>query len=417
MLTPVRVLVCDDRALYRKILRDVVDELPGARTVGAAVNGDNALQEVARLKPDLLLLDVEMPVMDGLTALKRLKKTRPDLTVVMVSSTSRSSADLTMQALEVGAVDFIEKPAGMNPTDSRRKLMTALKPVLALVRKVIEDKRRPMAEVPAAVGAEAPARSVARAVPEPVAKARPDAIRVVSSSPAPAAPREASTQAAPRRVHRTPLRVARPPVPQVELRKDRPRRFSVLAIGTSTGGPAALGTVIPALPADLGVPVVIVQHMPAGFTKSLAAQLDAKSALEVREAAEGDLVEPGVALIAPGGRHMEVVKKGTRSVVHLHEGEPVHNCRPSVDVLFESLGSADLPVLSLIMTGMGEDGSGGVLRLSGRGSYNLAQDEGSCVVYGMPRAVTERGLVHEVLPLGRIAARIREILVPNGVGR
>lgn len=434
-MAPTKVLVVDDRALYRKILRDVVNELPGARTVGTAVNGENAIQEVARLRPDLVLLDVEMPVMDGLTALKHLRKSHPKLPVVMVSSPSKSAADMTMQALQEGAVDFIEKPAGVNPADSRRRLLTALRQVLTLARREVVAPAAPKpVEVPAAVGAPEVTRDLEAKAAAPGSRIRvitgPDAAQpaakgpVAVPAPTPAAPAEdrrapeKRRATAPSPAPRSHLRVARAPRSFPDLRPDLPSRISVLAIGTSTGGPAALTKVIPLLPANLPVPVVVVQHMPAGFTKSLAGQLDGRSELAVVEAAEGDDVVAGRVFIAPGGRHMEVVKKSGRMKVRLHDGDPVHNCRPSVDVLFESLASSmDSPVLSLIMTGMGDDGSDGVEMLSRKGSYNLSQDEASCVVYGMPRAVAERGVVHEVLSLERIAPRIREILALGGARR
>jgi two-component system chemotaxis response regulator CheB len=378
-----KVLVVDDRVLYRKILRDVVDQLPGAVTVGTAVNGENCLRQVERLHPDLVLLDVEMPVMDGLSTLKVLKRDFPGIKVVMVSGGSRSAADLTVQALEHGAVDFIPKPNGNSPEDSRRQLTERIGSVLTLVRE---------------------------ANPAPEARA-PEPAR-----PAPAHPGDLSAPRAPR------LAVVPPPpalrvVPKVtaELRKDVPRRFSVLAVGTSTGGPAALGVLIPALPASFPLPVVVVQHMPPGFTHSLAQHLNSRSELTVSEAQDGDEVARGRVLIAPGGRHMEVVRDGGRFVVRMNDGPPVRSCRPSVDVLFESVASAmSTPVLSLVMTGMGDDGANGVGALAQKGSYNLVQDAESCVVFGMPRAVAERGLAHEHHPLNKLAQRLRELAGNSG---
>lgn len=409
-----KVLVVDDRALYRKILRDVVDGFAGLRTVGTANNGEQAIFETGRLKPDVILLDVEMPVLDGLRALPRIKKAHAAATVVMVSSPSRSAADSTMQALQEGASHFIEKPAGMSPSDSRRRLVEALRSVVVLAR--TEQAHRMEAEAAAAAkrAEAAPNKPVLEIIPAPAKS------REVKPAPRPARPTRSPPAKPPRpaaeaRPKRAPLAVARPAREFTSLRKDVPARFSVLAIGVSTGGPAALGKLIPELPKTLKVPVVIVQHMPAGFTQSLAAQLDAKSPLDVREAAAGDLVLPGEVLIAPGGQHMEVVRESGLLKVRLHDGEPVKNCRPSVNVLFESLTTTmDQPVLSLILTGMGEDGADGVEALSRRGSYNLAQDAATAVVYGMPRAVAERGLTHEVLPLARIAARIRELTRTTG---
>lgn len=422
-----KVLVVDDMGLYRKILKDVVDHLPGAVTVGTAVDGQNALIQVERLDPDLILLDVEMPVMDGLTTLKHLHRRYPNIRVVMVSGTSKSAVDLTMQALEQGAVDFIEKPAGANPNDSRRRLREALTPVLrhiseakasqeVRVMKQAEVQQPPMESLQAVPGAAVAARGAPGGVARTQGRSVPT---LVSSTSARTATGDISrnsggtvTALRPRSVRAVPSPAPAAPAKEaVGMRRDVPPRFSVLAIGTSTGGPAALAQLIPLLPANLPVPVVIVQHMPPGFTQSLASRLDSRSPLAVKEAAAGDVLVPGGVLVAPGGRHMAVVKKNGVLSVQLHDEPPVRSCRPSVDVLFKSLAVAmDVPVLSVVMTGMGDDGADGVAALAPRGSYNLVQDEASCVVYGMPRAVAERGLAHETMQIDRLARRIRELL-------
>lgn len=395
-----KILVVDDRVLYRKILKDVVDKIPDAVTIGTAVHGQNALYQVERLHPDLVLLDVEMPVMDGLTTLKHLRAKHPKVAVVMVSGTSKSAADLTMQALDQGAIDFIEKPSGSNPNDSRKKLAAAL----TLVVNLVQQQSAP--PPPPKVVPVAPPQAV---IPVPVSRPpRPAvaALRVVKAAPAERRP----GVPAPRRKP-----VVQASITESLKRADTPGKFSIIAIGTSTGGPAALGKLVPALPADLGIPVVVVQHMPPGFTRSLAAQLDARSGLHVKEAEQDEPVVAGTVFIAPGGRHMEVVKRNGRMSIHLQDEAQVKNCRPSVDVLFESLASAaELPVLSVVMTGMGDDGTTGVAKLASRGSYNLTQDAESCVVYGMPRVVAERGLSHEALPLTKLANRIRELAIRSG---
>lgn len=374
-----KVLVVDDRVLYRKILRDVIDALPDATTVGTAIHGENALFQVERLEPDLVLLDVEMPVMDGLTTLRELKKRKPGLKVVMVSGANRSAADMTIEALEAGAMDFIPKPNGKSPDDSRRQLKERIVPVISLVRGK-DGQGRPQARGPGPARRPTPVRRPLGAVPVPAA--------------------------------------ARPKVgvtPQAKLRDRPPARFSLFAVGTSTGGPAALGKLIPLLPANFPLPVVMVQHMPPGFTRSLADQLDGRSPLEVKEGEEGMEVIKGRVIIAPGGRHMEVVPRNGRLVVKLHDGPPVRSCRPSVDVLFRSIAAqVEVPALSLVMTGMGDDGADGVEALSRRGSFNLVQDADTSVVYGMPRAVHERGLAHEVHPIDRLASRVKELAGGSG---
>ncbi len=428
-----RVLVVDDGSLYRKILVDIVNHLPDAVTVGSAIHGQNALKQVERLHPDLVLLDVEMPVMDGLTTLRILKARHPKTQVVMVSGTSRSATDLTVRALEHGAVDFIEKPSGANPSDSRRQLTSALVPVMKMLRADLRASEQ-------AVGAE----SLPRDTPPPAdndTQAKPEVVSVALGGSAPSLPvaapaptgtrtprgagpvlktpvtQRAKPKATKRRSGPTaPLRVVPSPADKAK-RADVPRAFSVLAIGTSTGGPAALAQLIPKLPKGLPVPVLVVQHMPPGFTESLATRLDAKSQLQVKEAHDNDILAPGGVLIAPGGRHMVVEKHGGGLRVRLQDSEPVKSCRPSVDVLLQSLVAVvDRPVLSVIMTGMGDDGADGVQALTNVGSYNLAQDQASSVVFGMPRAVVERGLQHEVIGVSGMAARVCAILGCGGLG-
>lgn len=405
-----KVLVVDDRVLYRKILRDVVDQLPGAVTVGTAVNGENALKQVERLNPDLILLDVEMPVMDGLSTLKVLRRDFPAIKVVMVSGGSQSAADLTVQALEHGAMDFIPKPNGNSPEDSRRQLSERIGSVLSVVRDSMPANSDPsvrpaLAPVPSS-SLSAPARSTSLTRTPPPRTPR------LMALPAPRTPTPQSNLP----LLPPPPGMAQPAAPPaIEIRKDVPRRFMLLAVGTSTGGPAALGIVIPALPANFPLPVVVVQHMPPGFTQSLAQHLNGRSALEVSEAKDGDEVTRGRVLIAPGGRHMEVVRENGRYVVRMNDRPPVRSCRPSVDVLFESVAlTVPGPVLSVVMTGMGDDGANGVAVLSQKGSYNLVQDEKSSVVFGMPRAVSDRGLAHELQPLERLAQRIQELAGNSG---
>jgi len=280
--------------------------------------------------------------------------------VVMVSGTSSTDVDLTVEALSRGALDFVPKPVGRDPETSRRELVRVLKPIINAFR--------------------------TRWLLRGGASARP-AIRE----------------------YRPPPKVSRPRTTG-RVRGVPPARLSLLAIGVSTGGPNALHELVPALSPQLSLPVLIVQHMPAGFTRSLAAKLDRVCGLEVREAEDGDEIRAGRILIAPGGRHMVGRKLDSRLVVGITDGTPVKSCRLSVDVLFRSLaGLTPSAILTLTLTGMGDDGADGVQTLARYGSYNLVQDEETCVVYGMPRAVNERGLAHEVHPLSRLAARINDL--------
>lgn len=397
----------DDTALYRKVLSDVVQQIPGATVLGTAFDGRAALERIERTQPDLVLLDVEMPNLNGLQTLKVIRERWPLVGVVMVSGTDRNAADITIQALEHGAIDFVPKPVTRGPNESRQALHDALVPILRTFRTRL-TLRRARADV-------------AR---RPAPDLRPGCDRSLTTSRAPmrsgvAGDRPSGFGTRPPTWPGVDPAMGRPPLAAPKLAQSRPPvpgEFALVAIGVSTGGPQALTAVIPALSAGLVAPVVIVQHMPPGFTASLAAQLDRKSSLSVAEASEGTPVVPGSVLIAPGGHHMTVRKRGTGLEVGLSDAPPVKSCRPSVDVLFRSLvGTVGGRILTVVLTGMGDDGADGVQALMRQGSYNLAQDEATCVVYGMPRAVAERQLAHEVLPVHRVAARINEIVTARAV--
>ena len=349
----IRVLVVDDTATYRRIVTEAVEGTGEAAVVATAPQGRLALARMEESPVDLVLLDLEMPDMDGLETLSELRRRHPDCAVVLVSGATARAAEATVRALERGALDFVRKPEGSDPEHSRRELRERLRP---LVRHVHTK------------------RNLRACAPPPAA------------SPKPAPPRSAT-----------------PP----------PRRFEALGIGVSTGGPNALGELIPALPADFPLPILLVQHMLPGFTASLAEHLSRRSRLRVREGREGEPIEAGSVYLAPGGRHMVVRRRpGSESVpegliVGLNEHPPENSCRPSVDVLFRSMAAQyGGNLLALVMTGMGSDGCEGVRAMKRRGCYCLSQSEESCVVYGMPAAVDEAGLSDERVPLERLAARL-----------
>lgn len=357
-----QVLVVDDTIVYRKVLATVVESLPGFELAGTAANGRIALDKLGLKPVDLVLLDVEMPVMDGLQTLDAIRRDYPEVGVIMVSGVNASAANITVRALEHGAMDFIPKPDGADLEASRSQLTSQIRRVAQLfqTRRVLKGARRATGAPPKAPAATPP------------------------STPAP--PARPSTR--------------------------RAGKIDVLAIGVSTGGPNALQQVIPRLPADLGVPVLIVQHMPPMFTASLAQSLNHKSALSVREAQEGDVVTANTVLIAPGGKHMVVRREADgRHVVALNENPPEQNCRPSVNVLFRSVSTYfGKNVLSVIMTGMGEDGCEGVRALKRQGAIVLTQSETTCVVYGMPRAVDTAGLSDAQIPLDELASQITRLV-------
>jgi two-component system chemotaxis response regulator CheB len=363
---PIRVLLVDDSALVRKVLTELLTSDPEIEVMGAATDPFAAAELIRQEEPDVLVLDVEMPRMDGITFLKRLMRQHPIPTVVCSSLVGTASAS-ALAALEAGAVELIEKPqAGLKEffEESRQRLIHVVKAAAsAKVRRVLPAG--------AAVGA-----------------------------------REARTK--PRRPITPDLQISpklsadvmlKPPVPRAMLRTtDR-----VVVIGASTGGTEALREVLVALPAD-APPIVIVQHMPEGFTRAFAGRLDSLAAITIKEAAHGDVVVRSQALIAPGNRHMLLRRSGARYHVEVLEGPLVSRHRPSVDVLFRSAAESAGPnAVGVILTGMGDDGAQGLLEMRQAGATTIGQDEPTCVVYGMPGEAKKRGAVEHELPLGELA--------------
>jgi len=368
-----RVLIVDDTVVYRRILSEVVEALGEAVVVGTAPHGRLALAKLDQTPADLVLLDVEMPEMDGFETLKEIRRRHPETKVVMVSGASLSAAENTVRCLEQGALDFLHKPEGVDAEAGRQELKDRLRPLLRLAQTRINLHRGTAARGSAPAGA-------------------PMAHPIASAAPAHASP-------APR-----PGRMA--PVPE---------RIDVVGIGVSTGGPNALAELIPSLPADFPVPILLVQHMPPMFTASLAEHLDQKSQVSVREARDGEPVLPGCVYIAPGGRHMVVRRLPDGALIIGLNDNPLENsCRPSVDVLFRSLAAQfEGNLLAVVMTGMGSDGCEGVRAMKRRGCRVLTQSEASCIVYGMPLAVDEADLSDEQVPLDRLADRITRLARKN----
>jgi two-component system chemotaxis response regulator CheB len=353
----VRALVVDDTVLYRRVLTEALEATGEAEVVAAAPHGRLALSRLEQTAVDLVLLDVEMPELDGIATLAEIQKLPNPPVVVMISGQTTRSAQSTLHALENGAFDFIRKPDSGDPEVSRKELVDKLRP---LIRHVRTRKN----------------------------------LRQVQKVETPAAPRPAPAPA-PRRSGTTPQ-----------------SGFAAVALGISTGGPNALGELIPHLPADLAVPVLLVQHMPPGFTASLAEHLARRSKIRVKEGEEGEPVLAGTVYIAPGGKHMVLRRLPEGGlIVGLNEQPPVNSCRPSVDVLFRSVAAQlNAPVLAVIMTGMGNDGCEGVRTLKRQSCYCLTQTESSCVVYGMPMAVDEAGLSDEQVPLELMASRVTQLV-------
>lgn len=370
---PIRVLVVDDSAFMRKMVAEILARDAGLCIVGQARDGADALVKLDSLRPDVITLDVEMPVLDGFGALTEIMRRRPT-PVLMLSSLTQAGADATLRCLELGAVDFVGKPSGAISLDIE-KVATEL-----------------ITKVKAAAGARVLSR-LAGSPPSPWREGVQDEKEEFSGNT-----RAAASSFRPSLLSKRPsLRREGGPLAGRE-------RISVLVIGASTGGPRALQTLIPALPAELGVPIVIVQHMPPGFTASLARRLEQTSPFTAREAADGDRLQPGVILVAPGGRHLQFTSGG---VVHLTDDPPVHGVRPAVDVTLASLAPLYGPrLLAILLTGMGRDGARGLKLALDRGGQTLAEDETTCVVYGMPKAAAEIGAVGSLLPLTALAPAI-----------
>lgn len=362
-----RVVIADDAILFRRVLSDVLSALPDVEVVGSAPNGRLALQKVRELKPDLLTLDLEMPELDGLGVLDALRQSGDKTMVIVVSALTRRGGDLTLKALEKGAFDFITKPDTDGAEKSRDSLRLELAPRLR------------------ALGHRLAVRNILRQTP-----ARP----AVAPAPAVVAPKSEPAR-----------------LDGIASRMNRiiaSRKPDFVLIGVSTGGPNALAQLLPRLPRDLGVPVFVVQHMPPVFTQSLAESLALKCAMPVTEAVHGETAAPNHIYIAPGGRHLRAVPGPDRgAVLQITEDPPENNCRPAVDYLFRSLAN-NFPgqAMAVVLTGMGSDGTLGCRLLKRHGCFVIAQDEPSCVVYGMPKAVVDAGVADAVLPLEAIAGRI-----------
>jgi two-component system chemotaxis response regulator CheB len=373
---PKRILIVDDSAVMRSLLRSVVSSVPGFEVSGTAADGTSALSSVDVLRPDLVLLDVEMPVMDGLVTLKQLRARGHKMPVLMCSSLTQHGARVTLDALAAGASDYVAKPSGQaSREDAAKKLALELGPkMVALTSPAMFAAMGayPGVSPGQRVGA---TDGIARGVFTGVGHA-------VQVLPIGLAPRNQAITTQP----------------------------AVLVIGASTGGPAALDTVLSALPGDFPLPVMLVQHMPELFTRLFAERLDGHCRLRAREAVDGEPVRTGTIYVARGNWHMEArsaVQAGLKATLHLTQGPPENHCRPAVDVLFRSAaavyGSA---VLAVVLTGMGADGMLGSRAIRAAGGAVVAQDEASSIVWGMPGAVTNAGLAQKVLTLDAIAPEI-----------
>ncbi|QDR80512.1 protein-glutamate methylesterase/protein-glutamine glutaminase [Sporomusa termitida] len=344
----IKVLVVDDSVFMRKLLSDLFAGEPDFIVVDTARNGKDALEKVKRLKPDLITMDVEMPVMDGITALQSVMKECPT-PVVMISSLTKTGAEATLQALELGAVEFVAKTAG--PISN-----------ITGIRAEILSKCRAAVKV-----------NMARLTKLPLLTAG-----VFSKVP---------------------------------LTTGGAGDEHIVAIGTSTGGPRALQEVITKLPGNIPCGVVIVQHMPPGFTRSLAERLNSLSAVTVKEAEQNDMIRPGLVLIAPGDYHMLVEREGGKAVVKLNQNPPLGGHRPAVDPLMESVARIfGSKAIGVILTGMGHDGAKGIQAIKRQNGQTIAEDQSTAVVFGMPKSAIEMGVVDKITPITGVTAEILKAL-------
>ncbi len=363
--------------------------------VGTAVDGKDAVEKTKRFRPDLVTMDVNMPIMDGLDALAAIMEECP-VPVVMLSSLTQKGTDATIRALSLGAVDFISKTGG-----SISKIDTIIPEILEKCRNAAKAKVRKMSASPPA--AAKPAEKGGPGTFRHIELPKRSGLKLGKEEVRPAEPEKPVYGA----VRNNPLlkpRAKVQPKPAKPVTAGSCKKL--VAIGTSTGGPQALQNVITRLPGDLPCGVVVVQHMPPGFTRALADRLDSISAISVKEAEHDDIIQPGHVYIAPGNYHMRVKQEGSIRKIQLSQEPPVGNHRPAVNVLFDSVASVKKELVSVIMTGMGCDGCEGMKKIKQQGGYSIAQDEETSVVYGMPKAVVDAGLADEVRPVQEIAAAI-----------
>jgi len=348
----IKVLVVDDSAFMRKVISDMIQTAPGYVVLDTARNGEEALKKIEQLRPDVVTLDIEMPIMDGLTALKQIMTTNP-IPVIMLSSLTKKGADETLKALDLGAFDFITKPSSVmkvSTPEVKQELLEKIKIAGRTKVKKLEKQVSP------------PAKSMHM-------------------------PREVGS------------------IPKALTGSTQFKKL--IAIGTSTGGPRALQEVIPFIPKNIDAGIVIVQHMPPGFTKSLADRLDSLSLISVKEAENGDVIKAGCAYLAPGDKHLKVYKQNGQFVIKLDGSVRVSGHMPSVDAMMFSIAALnEKDIIGVIMTGMGADGAEGLKQVKEKKGYVIAQDEETCVVFGMPKSTIKLGVVDKVTSLSNITNEI-----------
>ena len=389
----IKVLVVDDSAFMRNIISKIIEATPGLFAVGKAMNGKYALEKIPLVNPDIIILDIEMPEMNGIEFLKERKRLNIDIPVIVLSSIAQEGAAVTMQCLSLGASDFLTKPsAGANDLGELAKNLSEL-----LLSYGGQYKRRKSFQ---------PNRNFEKPKLEP--RFSTDTLKRTTSV--------VSSTDKPQETHDTTNRPfsfssnqEKKEIPEIRPYRE-PGKIEVIAIGISTGGPNALREVFAKIDPNLAQPILVVQHMPAGFTAEFANSLNQICPLEVKEAKDGDLVKPGRILIAPGSMHMLVEQRSLATIVRLSDAPLCNGHRPSVDILFESVAKCyQNKALGVIMTGMGKDGALQLAEMRKQGAWTLGQDEESSIVYGMPKVAYEYGAVQRQVPLSEMADAISKL--------
>ncbi len=368
---PIRVLVVDDSGFFRRRVKAMLEGDPRLEVVGEAADGAEAVSMTSKLRPDVITMDIEMPVMDGITATRRIMQLSPR-PILMFSSLTTDGAKATLDALEAGAVDYLPKKFEDISTNREEATRALCERVYEIAKQGRRSLRTPTATTPSSRPAATTSREAASAV----------------------SPRFAATQGGVSKSAKMPAHGT----------------VKLVAIGTSTGGPVALQEVLTKLPANFAYPIVLVQHMPGSFTPAFAQRLNQLCAITVKEAVDGEMLTPGTALLAPGGKQMLIESRGGRHCVKVTESDPTLTYKPSVDITFNSIANVyPSHTLAIILTGMGADGREGCRTLKGGGSTIWSQDEASCVVYGMPAAIADAGLSDGVLGLTEVGPTLARI--------
>lgn len=378
----VKVLVVDDSSFFRRRVSEIINQDPSLEVIDTAQNGREAVDKALRLQPDVITMDIEMPVMDGISAVREIMAKCPT-PILMFSSLTHDGAKATLDALDAGALDFLPKKFEDIARDKEEAIKLLQQRVKAIAR-----------------------RRLFMSTPRPAPTSHLSTSSSASSVPV-TGQGGAQSRAFSLATERASAAVVSTPSPAPVHFKKSGKSYQLLAIGTSTGGPVALQAVLTQLPANFPYPILLIQHMPATFTAAFAARLNGLCQISVKEAEDGDLLRPGAAYLAPGGKQMMLDGRGSSARIRIIEGNDKVNYKPCVDITFASLAKSHADkVLAVVLTGMGADGRDGARLLKEQGSTIWAQDEASCVVYGMPQAVAKAGIASESLPLDKIAQRI-----------